>query len=74
MSDVLTIRVPKELKERMRRLDNGWSEEIRAFIEERIRQLELAELIDEATKSPSRPRTRIDSTHLIREDCERQPW
>jgi predicted DNA-binding protein len=73
MSDVLTIRVPKELKERMRRLDNGWSEEIRAFIEERIRQLELAELIEETTKNPSRPRTRVDSTHLIREDRERSP-
>lgn len=71
MSDVLTIRVPKELKERMRRLDNGWSEEIRAFIEERIRQLELAELIEETTKNPSRPRTKVDSTHLIREDRER---
>jgi predicted DNA-binding protein len=71
LSDVLTIRVPKELKERMRRLDNGWSEEIRAFIEERIRQLELAELIEETTKNPSRPRTKVDSTHLIREDRER---
>ncbi len=71
MSDVLTIRVPKDLKERMRRLDNSWSEEIRDFIEERIRQLELAELIEETTKNPSRPRTRIDSTHLIREDRER---
>jgi predicted DNA-binding protein len=71
LSDVLTIRVPKDLKERMRRLDNSWSEEIRDFIEERIRQLELVELIEETTKSPSRPRTRIDSTHLIREDRER---
>jgi len=71
LSDVLTIRVPKDLKERMRRLDNSWSEEIRDFIEERIRQLELAELIEETTKNPSRPRTRIDSTHLIREDRER---
>jgi len=35
MSATFTIRIPRELKERMRRLPVEWSEEIRLFIEER---------------------------------------
>ena len=71
MSEVVTIRVPRELKERMKRFENGWSEEIRAFLEERVRQLELKELVEEIVADPGRPEVRGDSTPLIREDRER---
>lgn len=71
MSEIITVRVPRELKEKMRRYENGWSEEIRDFIESRIKQLELKELIDEVVEDPRRPKVKGDSTRLIREDRER---
>ena len=71
LSEVITVRVPRELKKRMKRFENGWSEEIRAFIEERVRQLELMELIEEIASDPRRPVVKGDSTPLIREDRER---
>jgi len=37
--EVISIRVPKELKEEMRRLDINWAEYIRNLIEEKV-QLE----------------------------------
>ena len=33
---VITVRVPRELKEKMKELDINWSEEIRKFIVRRI--------------------------------------
>jgi predicted DNA-binding protein len=71
LSEVVTIRVPRELKERMKRFENRWSEEIRVFIEERVRQLELKELVEEIVADPKRPEVEGDSTSLIREDRER---
>jgi len=45
MSETIAVKVSKELKERMRRLRNrvDWPNEIRRFIEERIRQEEAEE-------------------------------
>ena len=71
MSEVITVRVPRELRDKMKRYENGWSEEIRNFIEMRVQQLELRELIEEIVEDPSRPRVKGDSTRLIREDRER---
>jgi len=46
MSAVICIRVPKELKERMRRLRGiNWSEVIRGFIEETVSSYEVEDLI-----------------------------
>jgi len=42
MSSIIYVRIPQELKERMRRVSNvNWSELIRKFIEETISHLEL---------------------------------
>jgi len=71
LSEVITVRVPRELRDKMKRYENGWSEEIRNFIEMRVQQLELRELIEEIVEDPSRPRVKGDSTRLIREDRER---
>ncbi len=40
MSAVVSIRVPEELKKRMRKAKINWSEEIRRFIEERLAEYE----------------------------------
>jgi hypothetical protein len=70
LSEIVTVRVPRELKEKMRKYENGWSEEIRNFIENRVKQLELRELIEEVSEDPRRPKVKGDSTRLIREDRE----
>lgn len=45
---VITIRVPDELKLKMRELNINWSEEIREFIRKRIDEEERRKKIDEA--------------------------
>ncbi len=70
MSDIVSIRVPKELKEKMRKYRIDWSREIREFIEERIRTLELLELLESIEEKAKKRRTRVDSAKLIREARE----
>ncbi|MEM2939886.1 MAG: hypothetical protein QXU95_06440 [Candidatus Bathyarchaeia archaeon] len=71
MSSTLTIRIPRKLKEQMRKLPVEWSDEIRRFIEGRVRQLELAETIKSIRVNAERRRVSADSVNLIREDRER---
>jgi len=48
LSTVISIRIPKNLKEKMDRFKEiNWSELIRGFIEEKIAQLELEETLKE---------------------------
>lgn len=70
MSSTITIRLPKELKEKMRRHPRPWSEELRAYIEERVRTLELVEALDEI-EARAEARRVPDSTPLMREDRRR---
>ena len=70
MSSTFTIRIPRELKERMKKLPVKWSEEIRLFIEERVKHLELIKAIEDVELRAERRRLRVDSTRLIREDRE----
>lgn len=72
MSSTFTIRIPRELKERMKKLPAEWSEEVRSFIEERVKHLELIKTIEEIESRAEKRRLRVDSTTLIREDRERQ--
>jgi len=44
---VISVRVPDELKEKMKKYDINWSEEIRKFIERKIKNEEKARLLDE---------------------------
>ena len=71
MSSTFTVRISKNLKERMRKLPVEWSEEVRRFIESRVRQLELAEKIREIEVRAIKRNVVVDSTGLIREDRER---
>ncbi|MCS7367323.1 MAG: CopG family transcriptional regulator [archaeon YNP-WB-062] len=46
MSTIVCVRIPRELKERMQRLNNvNWSKLIREFIEETISRLEAEEVL-----------------------------
>jgi len=71
MSSTFTVRISKNLKERMRKLPVEWSEEVRRFIESRVRQLELAEKLREIEVRAIKRNVVVDSTGLIREDRER---
>ena len=71
-SAVLTVRIPRELKEKMKKININWSEEIRKFIEDRIRSYELLEVLEEIRSRAKKRRVRVDSTLLIREDREKR--
>lgn len=73
LSDVVSVRVPRELKEKMKKYLIDWSDEIRRFLEERIKVLEFLELLDNIEgKARKRRRTRIDSVKIIREEREKR--
>ena len=72
MSVTVTFRVPRELKERMDRLRGrvNWSEEVRRFLEQRVRELEQVMVIEEVERLirqlPEVPRGTV--TEYVRED------
>ena len=72
MSTTFTIRIPRELKEKMKENPAEWSEEVRNFIEQRVKQIELIKTLQEIESKAEKRQTKIDSTTLIREDRERQ--
>jgi hypothetical protein len=49
-----------------------WSQEIRVFLEERVKQIELVKTIQDIESRAEKRKTNADSTLLIREDRERQ--
>ncbi len=72
MSVVISVRVPRRLKEEMDRLSSyvNWSEEIRRFLEERVRELRRKHVLEEARRVierlPEAPRG--TATGYVRED------
>jgi len=71
MSSTYTIRIPRDLKEKMEKNPEEWSREIRNFLEERVKQIELAKTIQQIESRAEKRKTQTDSTILIREDRER---
>jgi DNA-binding SARP family transcriptional activator len=72
MSETFSIRIPKELKEKIKKNQADWSQEVREFLTERVKQIELIKTIEELEAQPEKRKTKTDSTALIREDRERQ--
>jgi hypothetical protein len=72
MSTTFTVRIPRELKEKMEKNPAEWSREVRDFLEERIKQIELMKTLQEVELRAEKRKTRTDSTALIREDRERR--
>ena len=71
MSSTFTVRIPRELKEKMKKLPVEWSEEVRRFIEEKVKSLELMGAIEEIELRAEKRRLKVNSAKLIREDRER---
>ena len=61
-SDLIVIRVLKELKKRMKNARINWCEEIRAFIERRLRSYELYNMLKNV-KERSRKRKSFHRLH-----------
>jgi hypothetical protein len=72
MSETFSVRIPKELKEKIEHNPDDWSKEVRNFLAERVKQKELLAILKEIDSQPNKRKTKIDSTALIREDRERQ--
>ena len=71
LSDVVSVRIPRELKKKMKKYNIDWSSEIRRFIEDRIKTLEFLELLNNVEERARKRRTRVDSAKLIREEREK---
>jgi hypothetical protein len=71
MSSTYTIRIPRDLKEKMEKNLEEWSREIRNFLEERVKQIELIKTIQQIESRAEGRKTKADSILLIREDRER---
>lgn len=52
MSEVVSFKVPKEIREKMRRYKNkiNWSKLLREFVVEKIRQIEAEEKLKKVSK------------------------
>ncbi|MEM2156721.1 MAG: hypothetical protein QXW47_10665 [Candidatus Jordarchaeales archaeon] len=64
------MRIPKKLKEDMKKLPVNWQEEVRSFIEGRVRA-EKARLLVEEAKLLRDGTKKVSSAELIREDRSR---
>jgi anaerobic glycerol-3-phosphate dehydrogenase len=72
MSSTYTIRIPRDLKEKMERNpEEAWSVEIRNFLEERVKQIELMKTLQQIESRAEKRKTKADSAVLVREDRER---
>ena len=71
MSTTFTIRIPRKLKQKMDENPMEWSQEVRGFLEERVKQVELMRILREVQVRAKKRKTKIDSTILIREDRDR---
>lgn len=69
-SETFSVRIPKKLKEDMKKLPVDWQEEVRAFIECRVRA-EKARLLVEGARQLRDKTKRVCSAELIREDRSR---
>jgi len=72
LSVIVSFRIPKELKKRMDRLRSivNWSEEVRRFIENRVKEHEQLIAIEKLEKTIESipPSPRGTATKYVRED------
>lgn len=70
MSTVYSVRIPKRLREALNKLqDIDWQEELRMFLEQRVRSEYVRKQLEEAGKLRARMKE-IGSAEIIREDRE----
>ena len=70
MSAVIHVRIPRQLKEKIDELGINVSEEVRKYLEKRVRQAEMERIAALIRSRLQRMRKVSDSTQLIRQDRE----
>ena len=60
MSETFSVRIPKELKEKIDKNPADWSKEVRDFLAERVKQKELLKILKEIDAQPEKRKTKID--------------
>lgn len=68
MTEVITLRVSTETKKLMKEIDVNWSEELRKYIEARIKSFKLHKMLPLIYKNADKIKVNGDSTILVRED------
>lgn len=69
---VVSVRVPKDLKERMARIQENWGEYLRRMIERRIKEEEIVEASKEIDRVRSKTKRGVyDAARSVREDRDR---
>jgi hypothetical protein len=72
MSDVIAIRVPKELKKELQQLNPDYAEEVRVYLEQMVKKKKLKQALAEATRFRQELYKEIGNTtpaaDIIRED------
>jgi len=72
MSSTFSIRIPKKLKEEMKKYSKvDWANEIRKYIQKKIRELKLEEILTKAKSLRQQMKVEVNHVELIREDRER---
>jgi len=77
MSEVISFKVSREIKERMKKFRNkvDWSAELRRFVEQRLRELEADEKLEAVAKELEKASWSIPtgfSKKSVREDRARR--
>ncbi len=70
MGGVINVRISKEIRAKMKKYDENWSEGIRHYIDTRLNVLELADALESSEKKVKHMKKTSDSTKLIREERE----
>lgn len=74
MSEIIAVKVSRELKKKVKALKKevNWPEEIRRFIEEKIREVESRKAVERITREIGRTEgvPKGFSVRLVREDRE----
>jgi len=68
---VIAVRVPALLQRRLSEFNLDVSREVREYLEQCLRGLELASLIDKVEKKAVKRKVKVDSTAIIRRDRSR---
>jgi len=72
MSVTFTVRIPRKLKKNMEKYPADWDQEVRNFLEERVKQIEIAKALKEIEPRAEKRKTKTDLVILIREYRESQ--
>jgi hypothetical protein len=72
MSEVIAIRVPKELKKELQELNPDYADDVRTYLEQMVRKKKIMQALDEATRFRKELYQRTGNTRsgaeIIRED------